>query len=279
MIPFVVVLAAFSAPFDPSNLLLNSDFEAVDLSGMPAPWALFVLPRKGVEGRIDSIARNGESSVMLHTPEPYPTEPANNWSQVILRDVASKELRLEGYIRTEAATEAALWLQCFSQNPARVVAAQTSSIETPVRGTSDWTRVEVALRAPQETDFLVVRCVLTGTGKAWFDSIALQVGSEAIDPLDAFEPIEEMAETEPDDNLAQDILALSQSIQDSVRELEAANAALLLQIADIERGLALNQRPVPLIPSAMTEPMLEPLTRGPVRHPLVPHGYLEGTEP
>ena len=213
---------------------------------------------------------------MLYTPEPYPTEPANNWSQVIITDAASKELHLRGFIRTEEATEAALWLQCFSRNPARVVAAQTSSLELPVRGTTGWTEVRLAITAPQQTDFLVVRCVLTGTGKAWFDAIELRVGDHSISPLEGLEPSEETVGADSQEDLVREVLALGESIQQSMRELEAANASLLEQIASLRRTSVIDRRPAPLVPSIVSPPLLEPLATGPVRHPLVPHGYLEG---
>ena len=240
---------------------------------MPRPWSLFIMPKEGAEGQIDRAAFRGESSVMLRTTKAYETEPANNWSQVILADAASKDIRLTGYIRTENATEAALWLQCFSTNPARVIAAQTSSLRTPVHGTNDWTSVEIKLKAPKETDFLVVRCVLKGIGTAWFDSIELRFGDKAPLPLEAIEPIEDSADSEgwEQGDLGEDILTISESIQESIRELESSNSVLLVQIATVQRELAEYRRRLFEEEARGRENPLEPLDAYQVRHPLVPH--------
>ncbi len=271
----MLVLAASlpSSPAHADNLLINSGFETLDPAGLPRPWSLFVMPKEGAEGRIDAAAMHGESSIMLHTPEPYATEPANNWSQVIVTDAASKDILLRGHIRTEEATEAALWLQCFSKNPARVVAAQTSSLHDPVFGTMDWTRVELRLTAPKQTDFLVVRCVLKGAGTAWFDAIELQFEEESPVALVEIEPTEEAPRPIARNRreLEKELLALSASIQESIRELESSNSVLLARIATVQRELAKQRARALGKDAAAREHPLEPLDAYQVRHPLVPH--------
>jgi len=268
-----LTLALLAAPAPAENLLINSSFERTDSEGMPRPWSLFIMPKEGAGGRVDSAAVRGESSIMLHTTEAYATEPANNWSQVIITDAASKDIRLTGQIRTENATEAALWLQCFSTNPARVIAAKTSSLRTPVQGTNDWTSVELKLKAPRETDFLVVRCVLKGTGTAWFDTIELRLGDEEPLSLEAIEPSEESAEFEgwEQGDLGEDLLTLSESIQQSIRELESSNSVLLKEMARIQTELEAYRKRASEEDAQARENPLEPLDAYQVRHPLVPH--------
>ncbi len=272
---FIIALTATfpASPAHAENLLINSGFETLDPAGLPRPWSLFVMPKEGAQGRVDTTAMHGESSIMLHTPEPYDTEPANNWSQVIVSDVASKDLLLRGYIRTEKATEAALWLQCFSKNPARVIAAQTSSVHDPIFGTMDWTPVELRLTAPKQTDFLVVRCVLKGAGTAWFDTIELRSEKEGPVPLGAIEPTEETPrpDTRKQRELERELLALSASIQNSIRELESSNSVLLARIATVQRELAKQRARALEGAAAAREHPLEPLDAYQVRHPLVPH--------
>ncbi len=273
MFSIALALALLASPARAENLLTNPSFEHTDSEGMPRPWSLFIMPKEGAAGQIDSAALRGESSVMLRTTESYETEPANNWSQVIIADAASKDIRLTGYIRTDNATEAALWLQCFSASPARVIAAQTSSLRTPVHGTNDWTPVEVKLKAPKETDFLVVRCVLKGKGTAWFDSIELRFADEAPVPLEPLEPIEDSADLEgwEQGDLGEDILTITESIQESIRELESSNSVLLEQIATLQRELAEYRGRLLEEEVRGRENPLEPLDAYQVRHPLVPH--------
>jgi len=278
VISLLLIAAAFAAPADSENLLINSGFETTNAQGTPMPWSLFVMPKDGATGDLDgAFAMEGGSSIMLHTPEPYEVEPSNNWSQIVLRDVASKELRLTAHIRTEVAGEAAIWLQCFSKNPARVLAAQTSSLNSPVYGTMDWTPVELRLTAPKWTDFVVVRCVLKGQGTAWFDAIELVVEEEAQTSLDPLEP--EDATPPPKlskDELAKDILKMSEEIQKSLRELESSNTELLNQVSKVQRELV-EYRLRSLEDGAQLQiAPLEPLDAYQVRHPLVPHDRNRG---
>ena len=273
MFSFALTLALLASPTHAENLLVNPGFESRDSEGMPRPWSLFIMPKKGAAGRLDSAAMHGESSVMLHTSKAYETEPANNWSQVIITDASSKDMRLTGYIRTENATEAALWLQCFSKSPARVIAAQTTSLRTPVQGTNDWTPVEIKLKAPRDTDFLVVRCVLKGKGTAWFDSIELRFDDEEPVPLEDLVPADDSADFEgwEQSDLGQDILTISESIQKSIRELESSNSVLIQQIATVRRELEAYRRRALEEAAQDRENPLEPLDAYQVRHPLVPH--------
>lgn len=271
MLSLTLIAAFLAAPASPDNLLINAGFETLNAQGAPLPWSLFVMPKEGATGEVDgAIALDGHSSIMLHTPEAYETEPSNNWSQIVITDVGSKELRLTAHIRTEQAIEAAVWLQCFSKNPARVIAAQTSSLKTPVHGTMDWTSVELRLTAPKWTDFLVVRCVLKGEGTAWFDSIELVVEGESTAPLEPFEPIEAPPPSAKlnRDELAREIMKMSETIQQSIRELESSNTVLLDQISSVQRELAAYR--LRALEDAGDAP-LESLDGYQVRHPLVPH--------
>jgi hypothetical protein len=155
-----------------SNLLANPGFE--EISGeKPARWELFVAPLEGASGRLDNAAFAGRYSVMLHTPTPYAKDPANNWSQNVIGEFGGKAMHVGGYVKTTEATEAAIWLQCWRKKPWGVTASISTSANAPMYGNRDWEYVEATLDVPGDTDFLTVRCVLKGTGTAWFDDIEL----------------------------------------------------------------------------------------------------------
>ena len=44
-----------------------------------------------------------------------------------------------------------------------------------VRGTTDWTRYEIALRIPPDADDIEVGLTMYGPGTAWLDDVALDV--------------------------------------------------------------------------------------------------------
>lgn len=166
----VFVFLAISAGGE--NLLANPGFE--DLQGeMPARWELFVERQEGAFGRLSDLACEGQYSVMLHTPLPYAREPANNWSQNVILELGGKRLQASASIKVKEATEAALWVQCWQRRPLRILQTANSSLNQPVYGTRDWERVKVIFDVPRDTEFLTLRCVLQGTGTAWFDDVEL----------------------------------------------------------------------------------------------------------
>ncbi|MBX3180016.1 MAG: hypothetical protein KF886_21915 [Candidatus Hydrogenedentes bacterium] len=169
----IAVAAVLAAPALAENLLANPGFE--ELSGdKPARWDHFVQPMPGAVAALSDAARSGKYSVWLHTPAPYEKEPVNNWSQNIIAALGGETLRVTGHIRVEDAKEAAIWVQCWRKRPWGVLAAYSTSTDSPVYGTEDWREVVLDAAIPEGTDFITVRCVILGTGSAWFDDIAVR---------------------------------------------------------------------------------------------------------
>lgn len=246
------------------NLLSNPGFDRLKLDGSPAHWDLFVMPNNKALGRADSTAHDGYYSAMLYTPTPYANDPMNNWSQVVYDNLIGVELELTGNIRTENVTEAALWIQCFSKKRSRILATATSSSDFYLIGTQGWTQVRTEITPPKNTDFIVVRCIIQGSGKAWFDTLSLSVKKP--DALEA--PIDELdtllAQPVPHSNNS-DILALSQAMQKTIRKLETSNRELLKRIATIQSDLEQYRNEI-------TEESQATLPKRGV-HPLVPLDY------
>ncbi len=171
MIASLLILALAAA--EDGNLVRNSGFELLDGS-RPASWDLYVAAKPGAKGALDgTVAYGGDYSVKLSTREPYETDPCNNWSQNITQDVSGETLVVTGHIKTEEADGAALWLQCWRADPLGVAHVSTTSSVNPMSGTNDWSTVEMNVRVPAGTDFVTLRCVLKGTGTAWFDDVAV----------------------------------------------------------------------------------------------------------
>ena len=154
------------------NLLANPGFESRS-ADQPDRWDFFVQPKPGAVARLDNTAHTGEYSVWLHTPTAYEKEPVNNWSQNIIADFGGQTLRVSGFIRVAEAKEAALWLQCWRKSPWGVLGADSTSIDMPVYGTAEWQEVTMDVDVPEGTNFVTLRCVLLGTGSAWFDDISV----------------------------------------------------------------------------------------------------------
>ena len=276
MLRLLLLIASLFSPLAGENLLANPSFEDRMPDGRPRGWTYYVMPQPGAFADVDPLSFGGENAIMLHNPEPYADEPANNWSQVVVADVGGKQIEFSGFVRTEAASEAALWLQCFQQAPTRVIAAQTSALNDPLSGTTEWTRLSTGLVAPPSTDFVVVRCVLKGVGSAWFDELRLDIVGEAQVPLEAIEPAEDPIDDAPDVPVEQsaldsdDLLQLSQALQRAIADLAASNSQIASRVRELQEEVQRSRASV----DATTN---TPAAYGP--HPLVPHGYQTESEP
>lgn len=261
----VALLAAAALAGADENRLQNPGFEVLDASDMPVRWKFFVMPQNQAFAESDSGAAEavaeavlsetayaGAYSAMLRTPEPYAQEPYNNWSQAVFGAFGGETMTLTGHIKTEDASEAALWLQCWRQNPPRILTSASTAWERAVYGTRDWTEVSLTLDVPERTDFLVVRCVLTGTGSAWFDSLTLSVveekpaeeeeaTAEAEEP-EAGQPEAEVEDEEPQPRQTstaemEALLAANEALRESLRALSESNDAFARQIQALQQEL------------------------------------------
>ena len=264
-----IILGALILPTAAAqNLLANPGFDTLDLEGTPKNWDLFVMPGNNARGQADRIAHDGDYAITLKTPTPYEQDPINNWSQVIFDDLRGKKVSLSGSIRTQSVGNAGLWIQCFSRDSRRPLIDAATMQDTPLNGTHGWTSVTTDIIPPPETDFIMIRCFLLGTGQAWFDSLTLTAEEAPPEvPLEAMEPAIEAlptAEAEPAID-PRDIIAVSQAMQQTIRELEESNRMLMEQIANIQDNLD-NSR-VELEALNADTLLLEPA------HPLVPYDF------
>jgi len=262
------------------NLLLNPSFEQAE-GDIPTHWNVFVMPQPGAETGLDEQhVAHGKRSVRIHNADRYEQEPYNNWSQNVRSDVAGKTLIVGGLIKTDTATGAALWLQCWRKDPWSVVQVATTSDTFPVSGTKDWTPVAMKVVVPRETDFVVVRCVLNGVGTAWFDDLRLlkaeadgEEEKEVNDLVDALsrekgKPLKTKATRAEREDLARETEALARNIQ-ALRETNDALNNELTQLREELRALK-EQLQAAGTGASVTPESAKSGFRVP---PLVPHGF------
>lgn len=275
---FLTILLAATAA-GTGNLLVNPGFEST-ANGMPAGWDLFVLPMEGAEGRLDeTVARSGAHSVRLSQPQPYEREPANNWSQAVWGDIAGKELLVTGHIRTDNATEAALWVQCCARKPWRMLHFVSTRSTTPLRGTHDWTEVSVRVPVPKETEYVMLRCVLLGQGTAWFDDLAVGYAPEPLEPAREATPPPAPATTpaRPLETPAPERGTDSErALVETNRTLREMNTALTAQLVALQEEMRrLHDEVSRLRLSGAEESAAPPATapQWPTLPPLMPYGF------
>lgn len=260
-----------------SNLLLNPGFEELD-GGVPRHWHVYLMPMDGACAAADSeVAQEGAASVKIVVPRPYPVDPANNWSQNVEHRLAGKDVLLAGHIKTEQATDAAIWLQAFRKRPWALLQQSSTSATMPVGGTRDWTPVEMRVKVPEETDFVVVRCVLQGQGTAWFDGLRLEEasGATAAPVATPPQPAVPPSSTAPGVNPAPSATDTLEALRDANRALIETNNALREKLDALEKELRrlreqLESRPaMPAVPQFPGQPNSEQPVRVPAP-PLIP---------
>ncbi|MCX5770741.1 MAG: hypothetical protein NTZ09_10780 [Candidatus Hydrogenedentes bacterium] len=279
----VLILAAGDEP----NLLQTPGFEEVS-AGLPDHWNVFVMdyaplekPEVPAQGGVERAGREGANAAFLYNPAPYRSEPCNNWSQVVWGDLAGKKLRLSGAIKTEDATAAALWVQCWQRTPYKLLSVGSTSDKTPVTGTAGWRDVEMTVDVPAGTGFVMVRCVLRGKGKAWFDSLSLREVAEP--PKPEASPAPKLVKPNvipiptPRANETPDIRELK-SVADSLHTFSKANADLSEQVESLEQEIQALREQLKALEQAAGQvhtpeaASAEPSSAKRVP-PLVPHGF------
>ncbi|MCH7908751.1 MAG: hypothetical protein IIB38_03945, partial [Candidatus Hydrogenedentes bacterium] len=145
-------------------------------------------------------------------------------------------------------------------------------------GTQDWTHVELDAEVPAGTDFIVVRCVLKGSGTAWFDAISV---TEAPGPDSKAESsatdVADVDVGRMDARNLEDLAALRESIWGAIEALRQTNSSLMEQIGTLEEQLdAVRQTLLEVGTLAVEAAPIEPLF-GP--HPLIPRGHNEEADP
>ena len=88
-----------------------------------------------------------------------------------------KRVRLSGYVRTEGAEKAAIWMRV--DGPNNQLLAFDNMDNRPINGTTDWKKYDLVLDvAPQAVD-IMCGIMLYGRGRVWIDGLAFEpVGAD-----------------------------------------------------------------------------------------------------
>jgi len=151
------------------NLVPNASFEKAD-RGKPAQWKTYTWGGKGTFSYADT-GRTGARSVMIASDEGADA----GWFAVATTEPYAT-YRLSGWIKTEN-----VGTDVKTGRRGRGALLNLHNIQPTatkaVRGTRDWTRVEVVFETGGE-DAVQVNCLFGGwglaTGKAWYDDIRLE---------------------------------------------------------------------------------------------------------
>ncbi len=293
---------AVAATAHGENLLTNASFESLDGNGKPERWYSYVHEMPGAVGTVDATLADGQQSITLYTPKPYPGEdPRNNWSQNVFEDLAGVEVEASASVRSRDVDEAAILVQCWDRSRDRLIATETSAADSPIRGTQDWTLIRFRFRVPRGTDYLTFRCVLVGAGRVWFDNVGLSRVEPPPQPIEETAPPPFTAVQEPVVSavpagrapssvpaMPPDFGALieaNSALTRALEELRDTNQSLLGEIDQLrgqigETRTQLDEWQASLRDEQARREQAEAEARKPkYGHPLVPSEYREEDEP
>ena len=163
-----------------SIALANAGFESTASGRFGAPDGWWVAQHAGPLSyafTLDpAVKRSGERSLKV---ENIGAEPFGSiYQKLDAAPYRDKTLRVSGWIRTEGVKGnrmgAGVGLKLHAvQSGYAIKFAQMK--KDAVRGTTDWTRYELALRIPAEAEQVEVGLTMYGPGVAWLDDFAVDV--------------------------------------------------------------------------------------------------------
>lgn len=156
------------------NILQNSGFEE-ELEGSPSYWYMAISPADNLTMSWDSeIQYNGSKSVGINNTHIYDEVVCNNWAQTIERTPIGRTVELSGWVKTIDVENVVMVIQCWDKN-SNMIGFGTTQSTTNITGTTDWQMYKASVSVPANTNRIIVRLTLTGTGQVWFDDVELIV--------------------------------------------------------------------------------------------------------
>ena len=171
---FAATLAAHAGADDEPNLVANGGAEQGP-NDRPAGWERAFVPSPTLKfGRDLEHAKVGKACFFVENHSPYAQPVANNWRQD-LKSIppAGTPLRLTAFIKTADAVDGVnVCLQFWDAGSKNMVGFASTEM---IKGDNDWTAMKSdRVIVPRGTKTVTVRASLGGTGKVWFDEIAVR---------------------------------------------------------------------------------------------------------
>lgn len=115
---------------------------------------------------------NGRSALIASKPQVELRGFGTLMQEISAENYRGQHIRLSGYLRTEAAARAQLWMRI--DGPDHQVLSFDNMDNRPVTGTTGWKQYEVVLNVPNDSVNIVFGFLLTQGGKVWGHDFKLQ---------------------------------------------------------------------------------------------------------
>ena len=121
----------------------------------------------------NTVFKSGQKSVYIESIEDKIAGFGNLMQTCSAKDYLGERIKMTGYIKTENAEWAVMWLRVDSEDYKEL--GFDNMNDRPIKGTEDWTKCEIVLDVPEESYTLNFGVFLSSTGKLWFDDVTFEV--------------------------------------------------------------------------------------------------------
>ena len=135
-------------------------------------------------GLDNSIFNNGKKSAFIESIESEIDGFGTLMQTCSAKEYLGKKVKMSGFIKTEKVSNwVGMWLRIDPNNSPSSKYFDNMR-KNPIKGTTDWTKYELVLDVPTNSNSLNFGVLISGTGKVWFDDLNFEVIGNSTEKFD-----------------------------------------------------------------------------------------------
>ena len=132
-------------------------------------------PQSYEVGLDKSISQNGNNSSFIESKESKIQGFGTLMQTCSAKEYLGKKVKMSGFIKTEQVSDwVGMWLRIDPNNSPSNKYFNNMS-KNPIKGTTNWTKYEIVLDVPSNSNSLNFGVLISGTGKVWFDNLSFEI--------------------------------------------------------------------------------------------------------
>lgn len=139
---------------------------------VPAGWNIAGSAPAEYEFSQATISSSGKYGALIQSRAGSASGFGTLMQTISAEEYRGSRWRLSGYMKTEDAARAQMWMRV--DGPEKAILAFDNMDSRSVSGTTDWKRYEIVLDVPEASVDIAFGFFLAGGGKAWADNFKLE---------------------------------------------------------------------------------------------------------
>ena len=146
----------------------------VSIAGAEVPYGWHVAGGAPTEYEFSqtAVASSGKYGALIRAKSATASGFGTLMQTIAADDYRGGRWRLSGYMKTDQAARAQMWMRVDGADKA--ILGFDNMDSRPVAGTTDWKRYEIVLDVPQGSIDIAFGFFLAGSGKVWGDNFKLE---------------------------------------------------------------------------------------------------------